>query len=319
MFIQKTTRKFFLAISLMTCTFNVTLPSQAQAVSATTNQTQAIPPTVTLFAAGSLTGSLTEIANDFTQQYGVTVNTNFGPSGLLEQSLKNGAKADVFASADTGNPLKLYQQGKSGPVATFTSNRLVAVARSGLSVTPDNLLDELLNPQIKVGTSTPLSDPLGDYTEQVFQKADVLRPGSFQTLDAKALRLVGGADSPPVPSGKNNVAYFLEDTKQADIFLAYYTSGLSALQAAPDLQLVPLPDTLAVSAPYGLTVLKGASPYGQELADYILSPAGQQVLAKNGFSSPSTSVPEPQPLAGTVFAVSMALLLKKKVAFAKKQ
>jgi molybdate transport system substrate-binding protein len=246
MFIQKNTRKFFLAISVMACTFNITHPSQAQTVSTTANQTLASSPTVTLFAAGSLTGSLTEIANDFTQQTGVTVNTNFGPSGLLEQSLENGAKADVFASADTGNPLKLFQEGKSGPVETFTSNRLVAVVRPGLSVTPDNLLNELLNPQIKVGTSTPLSDPLGDYTEQVFQKADALEPGSLQTLDAKAERLVGGADSLPVPSGKNNVAYFLEDTKQADIFLAYYTSGLSALQAAPDLQLVPLPDNLAV-------------------------------------------------------------------------
>lgn len=305
----------------MTCTFNVTLPSQAQAAPPDTRriQTPATSPTVTLFAAGSLTNSLTEIANDFAQQYGVTVNTNFGPSGLLEQSLETGAKADVFASADTGNPLKLYQQGKSGPVETFTSNRLVAVVRPGLSVTPDNLLNELLNPQIKVGTSTPISDPLGDYTEQVFQKADALIPGSFQTLDAKAERLVGGANSPVVPSGKNSIAYFLEDTKQADIFISYYTSALSALQAAPDLQLVPLPNTLAVSAPYGLTVLKGASPYGQELADYILSPTGQQILAKNGFSSPSTAVPEPQPLAGTVFAISVAFLLKRKLASSKKQ
>ncbi len=43
------------------------------------------------------------------------------------------------------------------------------------------------------------------------------------------MQLVGGnPNAPIVPNGKNNLVYFLEETKQADIFLSYYTSGKTA-------------------------------------------------------------------------------------------
>ncbi|WP_339381422.1 substrate-binding domain-containing protein, partial [Brasilonema bromeliae] len=278
-------RKCLLAVSLVTCVSYITPTSGAFAASLT-NSTQSEPPTVTLYGAGSLRGALSEVANAFSTEYGNPVKTEFGPSGTLRGRLENGEEADVFASADIGNPLKLYQEGLSGSVVNFTSNRMTLVVKPGLSVTSDNLLDVLLDPNIKLGTSTPISDPSGDYAQEIFRKADELRPGSFETLDAKALRLVGGPSSPPVPDGKNSLVYFLEETKQADVFLAYYTSAISrrldasriaALETAPDLQLVELPDNLAVKADYGLTVLKDASPDGKKLAEYILSPFGQKI------------------------------------------
>ncbi len=312
-------RKYLLAVSLITCISGVTLTSRVFAI----DQTQSEPPKVTLYGTGSLRGSLSEVADAFTQEYSITVNREFGPSGSLRERLENGEKTDVFASADIGNPLKLYQQGLSGPVVNFTSNRMTAIVKPGLSVTSDNLLDVLLDPQIKLGTSTPISDPSGDYAQEIFRKANELRPGSFQTLDAKALRLVGGPSSPPVPGGKNNLVYFLKETQQADVFLAYYTSGQSALQESPDLQLIELPQNLAVKADYGLTVLKEASPNATKLAEYILSPAGQKILAKYGFSAPSAtpsaSVPESQNLGGMILAVGIALALKKTSASSKKR
>ena len=57
----------------------------------------------------------------------------------------------------------------------------------------------MLDPKIKLGTSTPRNDPAGDYAWEVFHKADALEPGSFVTLEQKALRLVGGPDV-PVPA-----------------------------------------------------------------------------------------------------------------------
>lgn len=312
-------RKYFLAVSLITCISSITLTSRVFAV----DQTQSEPPKVTLYGAGSLRDSLSEVALGFTQKYGITVNKEFGPSGSLRERLEKGEKTDVFASADTGNPLKLYQEGLSGSVVNFTSNRMTAIVKPGLSVTSDNLLDVLLDPQIKLGTSTPISDPSGDYAQEIFRKADQIKPGSFQTLDAKALRLVGGSSSPSVPDGKNSLVYFLKDTQQTDIFLAYYTSGQSALQVSPDLQLIELPQNLAVKADYGLTVLKDASPNGTKLAEYILSPAGQRILAKYGFSAPSatpsTSVDESENLGGMVFAVGIALAVKKTSTSSKKR
>jgi molybdate transport system substrate-binding protein len=280
---------------------------------------------VTLYGAGSWNNSLTEVANSFTQEYKIPVTTRFGPSGLtrelIEQELsQTGKSADVFASADINNPLRLFEQGLSQPVETFASNRLVAVARSDLSLTSDNLLSKLLDPNIRLGTSTPLADPLGDYTQEVFRKADAINPGSFQQLNQKALRLSGGANSPSVPPGRVNLVYFLEDTQQVDVYLSYYTIALSALQQSSNLQVVELPENLAVKADYGLTVLKDASPEGTKLAEYILSPIGQKILTNYGFTAArTTSIPENQGVGGIFLAIGLAFAVQQKLAFVKKQ
>ncbi|WP_427156889.1 molybdate ABC transporter substrate-binding protein [Aliinostoc sp. HNIBRCY26] len=299
-------KKQFLAFSLIACAVNVTLPTPVFAV--------------TLYGAGSLRNSLTEVAQAFTTEYGITVDTYFGPSGLtrakIEDELsRNLSTADVFASADLGNPQQLFQQGLSHPVQNFTSNRMVAIVRPGLTgVTSDNILDFLLDSNIKVGTSTPLADPSGDYAWQIFDKADAIKPGSSQILKTKALQLVGGNPSaPPVPTGENNLIYFLKTNPLADIFLAYYTSGNSAqqLEAGKDLQIIELPNYLATKADYGLTVIKNADPDGEKLAAYILSPKGQAILTKYGFGNPSTSIPEHQGASASLLALTVAFAVQR--------
>ncbi|MGI4795802.1 MAG: extracellular solute-binding protein [Janthinobacterium lividum] len=249
---------------------------------------------LSLYAAGSLSAALTKVAVDYTAATGTPVTTTFQASGTIRQEIEAGTvHPDVFASADTGNPLTLRQEGLSGPVVNFASNRVVAVAKSSLGLTSATILSTLLSPSISIGTSTPVSDPLGDYTEQVFSLADGLSPGAKSTLDAKAKRLVGGPASPPVPAGQNSLVYFVDVTAQANVFLTYYTSAVAALALDTNLVSVDLPSNLAVAAQYGETVLNGANPAAQSLADYILSPAAQAVLASNGFGPPA-AVPEPK-------------------------
>ncbi|MBV9748517.1 MAG: substrate-binding domain-containing protein, partial [Acetobacteraceae bacterium] len=167
----------------------------------------------------------------------------------------------------------------------------VAVAKPGLKVTSDTVLSALLNPAVTVGMSTPKSDPLGNYTEQVFAKADALHPGAKATLDAKAKHLMGGPTSPPVPAGQNKLVYFIETTHQADMFLTYSSLARAALKIAPDLQEIELPSSLAMTVEFGLTVLKGADPGTDALKSYIMSHAGQAVLAKDGFGPPASTPP----------------------------
>ncbi|WP_420758943.1 hypothetical protein [Nostoc sp. CALU 546] len=47
-----------------------------------------------------------------------------------------------------------------------------------------------------------------------------------------------------------------------------------------------------------LSVLKNADPAGEKLTAYILSQEAQEILAKYGFRTPSTSVPEHQGVSG---------------------
>ncbi len=48
-----------------------------------------------------------------------------------------------------------------------------------------------------------------------------------------------------------------------------------------------MPDTLAVGADYGMTVMRDAPPDAYRLALFILSPDGQAILARHGFAAPT--------------------------------
>jgi ABC-type molybdate transport system substrate-binding protein len=251
--------------------------------------TQDFQTSVTLYAAGSLRGAISEVAQSFAREYDIPVRLEFNHSGLLRERLLNGEHSDIFASADMGNPIALMKANKSSPVVNFTRNRMCAIVKPGLKVTPNNLLDLMLNPEIKLGTSTPNEDASGDYAQEIFRKAEKVQLGSFNELNQKALRLVGGRNSPIVPKGRNELAYFITETQQVDIFLSYCTAARLALLSSPNLQIVELPEKLALKVNYGMTLMKNASNSGVMLAMYILSPDGQKILNKYGFDSPLIS------------------------------
>ena len=241
---------------------------------------------ILLHAAGSLRAALTDVAAVYESATGQKVQAKFGPSGILKDEIASGAPAAVFASANMEHPQALAAAGKSGPVVLFARNRLCALVRPGLGVTADTLLEQVLEPGIKLGTSTPRADPSGDYAWEVFRKADVLKPGAAATLERKALQLTGGPASAAPPPGRAIYGWHVAEGR-ADIFLTYCTNALEAQKQNPGQQVVALPDALAVGADYGLTVLDGASPQSYRFAMYILSADGQRILTAHGFNSPT--------------------------------
>jgi molybdenum ABC transporter molybdate-binding protein len=238
--------------------------------------------TIVLFAAGSLREALSEIA----AAGGSAVDARFGPSGLLKDAIVGGARADIFACANMEHPRALSAAGLAGPVQCFARNRLCALVRPGLALASANLLAAMLDPAIKLGTSTPKADPSGDYAFAVFAKAEALRPGAKAALEKKALRLTGAADSAAPPAGRNVYGWHVAEG-HADIFLTYYTNVIAAQGEQSGQQAVMLPDALAVAADYGLTVLQGAPAGAQAFARFILSDQGQTILAGHGFAPPS--------------------------------
>jgi len=244
-------------------------------------------PAVRLHAAGSLRAVMTDIAKAYLEDYGITVTPTFGGSGLLKDRLEKGEPGDVFASADMGNPQALTSAGKSGPTVLFAHNHLCAILRPGLKVTPASLLATLLNPSIKVGTSTPIGDPAGDYAWAVFRKADAVRPGSRAMLEAKAVKIGNAPGSLALPTGVTNGIAWLFKEKRADVFLAYCTGGAAVAAELPGTITISLPPALAVEANYGLTILKNANQdRAAQFALFILSPLGQKILAEHGFDAP---------------------------------
>jgi molybdate transport system substrate-binding protein len=237
-----------------------------------------------VYAAGSLNAAITDMAMAFTAAGGPPVSTVFGPSGLLRERIEKGEPAAVFASADIDHARTLARSGRSGPAIVFARNRLCALVAPGLSVAPVSLLDLMLDPNIRLGTSTPKADPSGDYAWQLFEKAEKLRPGAYGVLDAKMLKLVGGPNTPQAPPGRSIYAELIAERK-ADIFLTYCTNAEQAAREVTAARVIEIPESLAVGASYALTVVDASRPGAERFALYVLSIPGQEILARHGFTT----------------------------------
>jgi len=214
------------------------------------------------------------MAKAFAAATGNKVEAKYGPSGLLKNEIAGGAQADVFASANMEHPQALHDAGKGGPVLLFARNKLCALVKPGLQVDSASLLDRMLDPNVKLGTSTLKADPSGDYAFEVFRKADAIKPGAQAALEKKAQQLTGGPTSATPPPGRPVYGWHVAEGR-ADIFLTYCTNAAAAQREYSGQQSVMLPDALEVAADYGLTVMKDAPAGAKAFAQFILSPSAR--------------------------------------------
>ena len=238
---------------------------------------------VRLYAAGSLRSVMLELGTALEKSGGIKLAPVFGASGLLRERIERGEAADVFASADMGHPQRLAAAGRSYAVVPFAHNRLCALASPRIEVTTATLLDRILDPAVKLGMSTPVADPSGDYAVQLFEKAEQMRSGAYAALMQKGRRLTGGPASAPPPKDRS-VYSVLVSSGEVDIFLTYCTNALQAQKEIPDLRIVQVPEALSVSATYGLAVMKDAPLHASRFAEFVLSRQGQEIIARHGFT-----------------------------------
>ncbi|HEY8063568.1 MAG TPA: molybdate ABC transporter substrate-binding protein [Methylosinus sp.] len=250
-------------------------------------------PPLHIHAAGSLGGALRAIVARYQQETGETITMVFGPSGLLREGIEKGNEADLFLSADRQHPERLAAEGKAAPPVIFVRNTLCATARADHALTTDRLLDHMLDPATKIGTSTPKADPGGDYAMALFARAEKAHKGAEQILRAKARALVGGA--PPEPSAMHPNAragqsapaptkkFLLDGT--VDLFIGYCSRRET--HPDPDLVSVPAPEALAVRADYALALLRDKAPEQQAAAArfalYLMTPRAQAIFADYNF------------------------------------
>ncbi|KZC15609.1 hypothetical protein RHOFW510R12_00170 [Rhodanobacter sp. FW510-R12] len=246
----------------------------------------ATTPPLEVYAAGSLTGVMKPIIRQYTAATGQAVTILHGPAGLLRERIEKGADADVYLSANMAHPQRLAAAGRGTPAVVFARNSLCLTTRHDIGLTPANVLDKLLQPSIRIGTSTPVADPGGDYAWAWFAKAETVRPGARKLLEAKARKMVGGSIPAAVPAKPPSGKELLLLQEKVDVFFGYCSSR----GTVPDSELVvvKLPAELQLPIDYGMTVLfHSADPARQARADrfalYLMSPAAQRELVPFGF------------------------------------
>jgi molybdate transport system substrate-binding protein len=242
---------------------------------------------LTVYAAGSLRAALTRIAHDFEAgPRGTPVRLVFGAAGLLRTRLEAGEPADVYASANLVHPQALADAGRAGAVQCFARNRLCVLAAPGFALGRATLVERLLDPAVRLGTSTPGADPSGDYAFELFDRfeASGSAPGTAAALKAKALRLTGAGQPRPPLAG--NVYGAIVAAGWADAFVTYRTNAAVACRERRGLQVFEIPAAVDVMAVYGLTVLQGGAEQAGAFAAHVLSEAGQARLRELGFAPP---------------------------------
>ena len=243
---------------------------------------QASAAEIRILAAGSLKAPLTAIFADYTKKSGTTFSAEWGPSGVLRERLQHGEAFDIFASAAVPHAQALTDAGLSGPSVMFARNTLCAIASADRPYETGNIVDTMLKPEIRIGTSTPAADPAGDYTWEMFRKIDAAKPGAFAALSAKAQQLVGGPGNSAPVNGRSPVVVAL-DEHRVDLFISYCSSARQIVRESPNYKQVTLPAGLAVGPEYGLTVSRKAQAGAADFAMYLLSPPGQRSLKAFGF------------------------------------
>ncbi|HTE84660.1 MAG TPA: molybdate ABC transporter substrate-binding protein [Dehalococcoidia bacterium] len=238
------------------------------------------PPRVqgqlTVFAAASLTDAFKQMAPAIEQSNpGTKITFNFAGSPTLRTQLAQGARADVFASADQPNMVGAQQDGSIASTAqVFARNRLVAIVPASGASAPTRLQD-LARPGVKL-VLAQRDVPAGNYARQALQRM-AQDPAFGAGFDTRVLR--------NIVSEELDVKQLVNKVQlgEADAGICYVTDVTPS--ARSQVKTLAIPDQFNVIAQYPIAVAKGApnAAGAQQFIDYVLSPAGQQVLKDNGF------------------------------------
>lgn len=233
---------------------------------------------IKVLAAGSLRRVWPTVTAAFERESGVTVTTEFGPAGLLLQRIEQGEGCDLFASANAAHPQTLVNKGSALTTALFTHNQLCLSVTAKLAAEGRDWLDLLLDPALRLATSTPLSDPSGDYTWQLFDRIEATHPGKGSALKRRAMPLVGGPRSAAIPAGEL-AANWLLNSGQAEMFIGYQ-SYAPWLEAGGNVVTLSIPEPWQVRADYGFALCQERA---RPLAAFLLSAQAKQIFEAAGF------------------------------------
>jgi molybdate transport system substrate-binding protein len=221
---------------------------------------------VTVFAAASLTDAFGEIADEFeAANPGVNVEPSFGASSALREQILAGAPADVFASANLSNMDRVVEaDAAAGDPRTFATNRLEIVVPAGNPADVTGLAafgdDDLL-----VGLCAAEA-PCGELARKALVNA-----GVTPRLDT---------EEPDVRSLLTKV-----EAGELDAGLVYATDVLAAGDAVEGIA-IPAADNVVAEYPIATLAEAGGAEVADAFVAYVLSGAGQDILASYGFDSP---------------------------------
>lgn len=211
---------------------------------------------LTIYAAASLTEVLRSF--DKAQRY------NFGGSNVLETQIRNGAPADLFASASPANTQRLFAAGLVEKPVTFTANRLALIVPKSNPAGIKSVYD-LKTKDVKLVIANP-SVPVGSYTRTVLNR---------MALGSALSKVVSQESDVKAVTGKVALG-------QADAGFVYVTD---ARAVSDQVTVIKIPAWAQPRVRYEIAVVtrSGNKAAARAWIKRVLSAKGQGALKNAGF------------------------------------
>lgn len=274
------------------------------------------PVTLTIFAAGTLSGPFNAIDKAFMAKYSnVTVQAQFGGSVKeVKQITELHQQADIVGVADYSViPKYLYGQGGGTQYTTwyvgFASNALTFVytdkSKGADTINANNWMDVLSQPGVEIGRSNPDTDPSGYQTLQTLALAEtyykkagladaILKNAPKTNIRDTETELLGALQAGQIDylaiyksdAIQHHLKYIdlpaaisLSDASQASTYAAAVAHTANGdLKGAPIIYAMTVPN----NAPH--------ADWAARWMEFALGPDGQKILADDGFGKVSPAL-----------------------------
>jgi molybdate transport system substrate-binding protein len=223
---------------------------------------------VTVFAAASLTDSLTRIAARYERESHDKVVFNFAGSSILARQIEEGAPADIFFSADEAQMDRLQKKGLILPNTRQSrlSNTLVIIVASDSPLSISSARD-LTQPAIsRVALADPKAVPAGVYAEEYLRQENL-----WSAIEPKV-----------VPTANVRGALAAVESGNAEAAIVYKTDAAISKQVRVAWEA---PRAAGPKISYSMAVMKDApeTSAAKQFLDHLASPAAGNVFAEFGF------------------------------------
>ena len=234
-------------------------------IEATTAHTE--DKTITVFAAASLKNALDDVDTDFTKQSGIKIVARYGASSALAKQIKQGAPADVFASADLQWMDHCVR--KKDTRVNLLGNKLVLIAAKDIKIDhvtigPGFDLAKLAGGG-RVATGDVREVPVGLYAKAVLE-----RLGAWAAVE------------PKIAMSENvRVALGLVARGEAPLGIVYETDA----KIEPAVKVIGVfPDNTQDPIIYPVALTETAKPDAAQYLSFLRSQTAKSVFEKYGFN-----------------------------------
>uniref|UniRef100_UPI003F4B9D58 molybdate ABC transporter substrate-binding protein n=1 Tax=Brachyspira catarrhinii TaxID=2528966 RepID=UPI003F4B9D58 len=234
-----------------------------------TSKTNTENKEILVLAAASLTDVLTELANNYKTETGITVTFSFASSGALQTQIEAGSPADIFFSAAQKQMDALQEKDliDTDTRKDLLENKVVLISPTNSTLNIKSFTD-MTNANItKIGLGEPKSVPVGQYSEEILSNLSIL-----DTVKQKA---VYGSDV-------RNVLSWVR-TGEVDCGIVYATDA----QIANDINIIAeAPEGTHKKVIYPIAIVKSSAnkEEAKKFIDYISNDKAAEAFKNYGFT-----------------------------------